>query len=222
MKKILEYLSEALISSNFHIFKFNMYNIEDGLELEDKLKSFLRSNRKRYSLTNKTECIEFFNAFYKEKGIRRNILKNFNVESPEKLAKLIIDNHDEMVNAGWKFDRLKNFDLTKLEQDYESWKAAGGQSGKDFDPNAKPSEDERIVVIYDVNNPKLPETTKEYTFKGKMGKDTAHEINMMKVDWKYMTGKKYYDARPILLTNYLKKSDDELKAVVFDVIGQDD
>ena len=41
---------------------------------------------------------------------------------------------------------------------------------------------------------------------------------MLKMDWCDKTGLKYYDARPILLSNYLKKSDAELakREIVFD------
>ena len=47
---------------------------------------------------------------------------------------------------------------------------------------------------------------------------------MLKVDWKYMTGLKYFDARPILLSNYLKKSDAELqkREITDDIIGKMD
>jgi len=41
-----------------------------------------------------------------------------------------------------------------------------------------------------------------YPFNGAIGKDTAHQLNMLKLDYHYTTGCPYYQARPILLSSW--------------------
>ena len=215
MKSLVEYINENLhINEALILFKPSAKTAKNAADIEDAMKGFLQNTNKRYSFENKSDLDQLFKDFCnfakKHYAIDNKVLKEFNVIEGKSIAKLITSNKEELEKAGWKFDAIKSFDETEQQKKYKAWKNSDDYvEGKKFVKrelkDADEEELERTLVVYDVNDPANNETTIEYDFYGKVGKDTSHQINMIKVDWKYSTGLKYYDARPILLSNYCKK-----------------
>ena len=84
------------------------------------------------------------------------------------------------------------------------------------DDDAKP----RSLVVYDRRN---PEDHKIYSFVGKRGKATDHQVNMLRVDFHYESGVKYYDCYTCLYDYYSNNVKNKAKMENFnDVIGIDD
>lgn len=224
MKSLVEYINENLyINEALILFKPSAKTAQDAAKIEDAIKSFINNSNKRYSFDNKTDLQQMFKDFCSKSKISTKLLKEFGVIDGKTIASLIIANKEKLEKDGWKFDCIKSFDETEQQKKYKAWKESDNYvKGEKFSKaDLKDADEEELVrtlVVYDVNNPGNEETTIKYDFYGKMGKDTMHQINMIKVDWKYGTGLKYYDARPILLSNYLKKSDAELAKheIVFD------
>lgn len=206
-----------------YIFSNHLPKAQDAANIEDAIKNFLNTTSKRYSFENKSDLDQLFKDFCKKSKIDNKLLKEFGIIDGKSIAKLITSHKEELEKDGWKFNAIKSFDETEQQKKYKAWKKSDDYvEGKKFNKadykDADEEELERTLVVYDANDPGNDETTIEYDFYGKVGKDTSHQINMIKVDWHYGTGLKYYDARPILLSNYLKKSDAELakREVVFD------
>ena len=228
MKSLVEYINESIvINEKLYFFKPNAKTFKSAADIEDAVKSFLNNATKRYSFENKSDLDQLFKDFCnfakKHYAIDNKVLKEFNVIDGKSIARLITSHKEELEKDGWKFDAIKSFDESEQQKKYKAWKNSDDYvEGKKFVKrelkDADEEELERTLVVYDSNDPGNDETTIEYDFYGKVGKDTSHQINMIKVDWHYETGLKYYDARPILLSNYLKKSDAELakREVVFD------
>lgn len=224
MKTLVEYINENLyINEALILFKPSAKTAQDAAKIEDAIKSFFNNSDKRYSFDNKTDLQQMFKDFCSKSKLSTKLLKEFGVIDGKSIARLITSHKEELEKDGWKFDAIKSFDETEQQKKYKAWKNSDDYvEGKKFVKrelkDADEEELERTLVVYDVNDPANDETTIEYDFYGKVGKDTSHQINMIKVDWHYETGLKYYDARPILLSNYLKKSDAELakREIVFD------
>lgn len=224
MKSLTEYINEnMMINEKLYFFKPSAQKAQDAANIEDAIKNFLNTTSKRYSFENKSDLDQLFKDFCKKSKIDNKLLKEFGIIDGKSIAKLITSHKEELEKDGWKFNAIKSFDETEQQKKYKAWKKSDDYvEGKKFNKanykDADEEELERTLVVYDANDPGNDETTIEYDFYGKVGKDTSHQINMIKVDWHYGTGLKYYDARPILLSNYLKKSDAELakREVVFD------
>lgn len=224
MKSLTEYINEnMMINEKLYFFKPSAQRAQDAANVEDAIKNFLNTTSKRYSFENKSDLDQLFKDFCKKSKIDNKLLKEFGIIDGKSIAKLITSHKEELEKDGWNFNAIKSFDETEQQKKYKAWKKSDDYvEGKKFNKadykDADEEELERTLVVYDANDPGNDETTIEYDFYGKVGKDTSHQINMIKVDWHYETGLKYYDARPILLSNYLKKSDAELakREVVFD------
>lgn len=230
MKSLKDYIYEALLESKgTMLFKMNAKNAQKAVKLQDNLRAFVKHAKSEYSLTNKSDLEKMFKDFIKYAKVDISTLKEFNITSGLDIANILIKNRENLEKDGWEFDKIKSFNETELEKQYKKWKNSsdyveGHKLNKKEAKELDEDELTRILVIYDANDPGNEETTIEYDFTGKRGKDTDHQVNMLKVDWKYMTGLKYFDARPILLSNYLKKSDAELqkREIIDDIIGKMD
>lgn len=225
MKTLVEYINENLqqINEALILFKPTGKNAQAAAKVEDSIKNFLATAKKRYSFNNKHEIELFFNDFVKSAKLDSTLLKEFGIVDAKSLAKLLINNKEALEKEKWNISVIKSFDESELKKEYKKWKESkdyveGKRLNKEQYKDADEEELERTMVVYYANDPGNPETTIEYNFYGKIGKDTMHQINMLKMDWHYETGLNYYDARPILLSGYLKKSDAELAKheVVFD------
>ena len=233
MKSLVEFINESLISEalTLYLFKPKAATAQIAANFEDALRNFLESSKKEYSFNNKADLESFFKDFrdYAKREVKDNDRKILGVTDAASLANLIITNVEKLKEAGWKINKIKSFNESEREKKYKAWKKSDKYvEGKKFNKKEaeEESEDElnRIMVVYYVNDPKDESTTLEYEFTGKVNKDNQEQISMIKMDWHYATGLGYYDARPILLSNYLKKTDAELeaKSAVDDIIGKFD
>lgn len=224
MKSLVEFINENLqqIDESLILFKPTAKNAQDAANVEDAIKNFLNTTKKRYSFNNKHELELFFNDFVKTTDAK--ILKEFGITDGKSLAKLLVDNHKKLEDDKWNLKAIKSFDESEMKKEYKKWKESkdyieGKQLNKEQYKDADEEQLKRTLVVYYANDPGNDETTIQYDdFEGKIGKDTSHQINMLKMDWHNQTGLNYYDARPILLSNYLKKSEAELakREVAFD------
>lgn len=229
MKSIANYINESLLTESVHILKLRAATAQRGVKIEDALKAFCKYSKTRYSFNNKQDLDKFFKAFCEYSKISNTDLKAFGITDGASIARLLINKKEDLEKEGWKFDAIKSFDETEMQKEYKAWKASDDYAeGKKFNRDDYKDADEetlvRTLVVYDVNDPGNPETTLQYDYEGKRNKDNEHQTNMRKMDWHYATNLKYYDARPILLSNYLKKSDEELakRDVMDDIIGKND
>lgn len=229
MKSLVQFVQESLITEALVLFKVNGRNHQLGAKIEDGLRNFLKFAKKSYSFNNKTDLEKFYKDFKEYAKLSISDLKEFAIVDAASLANLIINNHEKLQEAGWKLDKIKSFDESARQKEYKKWKASEDYvEGKAF--SRKDAEDEsedeleRTMVVYHCDDPGDESLVREYTFKGKVTKDNQRQISMIKMDWCYQTDNDYYDARPILLSNYLKKSDAELEArtAVDDIIGKFD
>lgn len=226
MKTLVEFINESLqqINESIILFNANAKNAKNAALVEDKIRSFLNTTEKRYSLNSKHETELLFNDFVKFAKLDSKLLKEFGITNDKSFAKLLINNKEKLEKEKWNLKAIKSFDESELKKEYKKWKESkdyveGKHLYKEEYKDADEEELVRSLVVYYVNDPGNPETTITYdNFVGKMGKNTSHQVNMLKMDWHEQTGLKYYDARPILLSNYLKKTDDELAKheIVFD------
>lgn len=189
-------------------------NIREAIRLQDAIKDFLSSTKSSYSLGSKIDIEKMFKEFNNKYKIEYYILKEFGIIGGRSMAELLLKSHQILVDENWNLSKIKDFDETKRQKQYKRWKESEDYvEGKHFG-ESNCGVEERIMIVYDVNDPLNRENIFEYTLKGKVGKKTMDQVSMFKTDWHYQTGIKYYDARPILLENYLKKSEEELKRVV--------
>lgn len=220
MKTIIDYINESLETLN--LLKPKAANAQEAFSLLDNIQSYLKSLKEVYSLTNKQDAIKLFNGLKKYRGIvillekDKRLLSKYGIDSGEKLVKFLYDNAETLLDEDGKYkwaDKVKSimqFNPSKLESDYKEWlksdKRVEGHKwdDDDYDPNTV----ERILVVYDRKDGRNPETTLEYPFKGMRGKETDHQVNMIRVDWCYKCGfklnQKYFDAYVKLKENYDK------------------
>lgn len=225
MKTLIEYIHEAFHSNDLVKLTMSKSNIELLNKIE---KSFNEINKtKTFSLGNKQDVKKLFKLFIEKMGYpkeldARQILKKYGVYDEQTFAKWLILNADFLKEHNYKIECIKDFNESELDKKYKTWKnSANYVEGKIFDKeNFEDDEEERTMVVYDVNDPANPDTTLEYSLVGKVGKDTQNQITMFKVDWHYQTGLKFFDARPILAQNYIKFGKDKLEKFIY--VSDDD
>lgn len=189
-----------------------------AIEMVDSLKNAfttLATNKAKYSLTNQTEAKKVFDKVVKslkfgDSNRNMQFMKKFGLYTPEKLAIFILSNPETLKSKRFNLDWVKNFDLSAAEQEYKKWKDSKDYvEGKLFDKREDDEEPEkRMLIVYDRHN---PEVHMQFDFIGKRGKQTDHQVNMMRVQFHYATDVKYYDCYPCLGSYYYSKSVEELK-----------
>ena len=206
-----------------HILKMNANNFVIGIKIEDSLRSFVRTSKKMYSFYNKTDLTNFFNDFVRYSAITINSLKEFNLVNEIALANIILDKKEVLEKEGWKFNCIKKTHTDLFKEELEKWIKQGkpiiGHTIKREDyKNIDYSDLKRELVIYNVDDPENPETTFSYPYYGARGGKSLngkghndHQEHLCAGDWAINTGLNYYNARGILLENYLKKTGIELK-----------
>lgn len=229
MKSLVEYIYEQLIteaSGELKPFKKTVQSIDVLKLLERGFNGLKNELKEPVSLGNKQDVKKLFVAFLKRCTLgseldARKKLREYGVYSDKDFAKWITLNA-EIFNKEFKnlSNLIKQFNETERERQYKAYKNSEDYvEGKKFDKEAYEEDDddeERVLVIYDCNDPANPDTTLEYPFKGKRGKDNEFQVTMCKVDWHYQTGLKFFDARPILAQNYIKMGKDQLKKYIID------
>ena len=204
-----------------HILKMNVANSAKGLKIEDALRSFVRNTKNKYNLSTKTGATNFYNDFIRYADISIEHLRTFNLNNAKHFANAIINKKADLENDGWKFNCIKTTSRDILLRELDELRKAGvnvdghkvnARNYKNIDYNSLTRE----LVIYNVDEPNNPETTIAYPFYGARGKHDGyggdHQEHVYAGHWAMQTGLDYYNARGILLENYLKKTDDELKA----------
>jgi hypothetical protein len=148
--------------------------------------------------------------FVKFSGLPSYIFKEFGLRNSDDIKNVLMQHAEVLKELGWSFNAIKTLNDSEREKEYRQWKrsadycAARQFRGKH---NCEEPEEElkRILVIYNADDPQNAETILEYDFVGKVGKDTEHQINMLKYDFSRLTGIDYFKANPCLLSNFLNK-----------------
>lgn len=206
MKDLIKFIKESL---QINEETLDIWNKKDpkALDILYGIKSFFNSLKGNiYSLDNKTEVKNLYNTFkgsdkhpsrylnYSYKMIV-DYLNKYNLGTPEKFRGFILSNHDNFVKNKIYIDWVKQWNETEAEKEYKKAKEKGEIPDSIEDDDAE----DRDLVIYDRWNPEIHSV---YSFTGKRGKSTDHQVNMIRMDFKYSEGVKYYDCYPILAKNY--------------------
>lgn len=233
MKDLSKFIKENLkrqksTTGNFHLFKVTASTAKYVSEVESKLRQFCEfgpSDRKKpYSFFNTDDMKVMFDHFAKFSAIPDHILREFGIRSSVDIASLLVSNITNLKLAGWNFSMISCLDTSKTEKEYLKWRKSDEYTaGQSFAENADAFDDKlvRTIVIYDANWPGNPDTTIKYPFIGNRNEESNHRINLMKMDWRYLTGLEYFDARVCFYTYYMNKSEDELKQVELDLDNSD-
>ena len=204
-------------SNSKFLFVITVENARRAIALQDNLKDFFSKSKTKWSLADRASIEKMYTKFVTGYNIPRSTLKEFEITSAQALANLLYKSHDILEHEGWDLQKIKEFSQSKRIRSYNKWRTSD-----QFIEGRKLRRDDidrdltRIMVIYHRHFPGNPDTTFEYELTGiTSDSDTITQVNMLKSDWSYQTGLSYFDANPILLENYLKKSDEDLKEVIF-------
>lgn len=193
---------------------------KEASEIRYKLKNYFVSLKgKKYSLCNQTELRKIFKDFintltFGNYTSNLTAVKKYGIATESGFAKFILDNHDNFIENKFYIDWVKQWDESEIEKEYKKWKESNKYVASISDEDAE----ERDLVIYDRWN---PEEHIVKPFRGKRGKSTDHEVNMIRMDFKHEFGVKYYDCYPILFKNY-EGHIEELKKRAEYQLGYDD
>lgn len=193
---------------------------KEASEIRYKLKNYFVSLKgKKYSLGNQTELRKIFKDFintltFGNYTSNLTAVKKYGIATESGFAKFILDNHDNFIENKFYIDWVKQWDESEIEKEYKKWKESSKYVASISDEDAE----ERDLVIYDRWN---PEEHIVKPFRGKRGKSTDHEVNMIRMDFKHEFGVKYYDCYPILFKNY-EGHIEELKKRAEYQLGYDD
>lgn len=214
MKNLSSYLSESKLST-------------DIIPVAN-FKHWLANFTKKYSvnsvsLRNKTESKRFFQNFQNEcieangETTANEAFSKTRTTTLSGFIKYIYENVEDLKKSRVNIEIFKDFCLSKNEQEYKKLKDENPDMFNTVsDDDAKP----RSLVVYDRRN---PEDHKIYSFVGKRGKATDHQVNMLRVDFHYESGVKYYDCYTCLYDYYSNNVKNKAKMENFnDVIGIDD
>ena len=100
MKSLVEFINENLqqIDESLILFKPTAKNAQDAANVEDAIKNFLNTTKKRYSFNNKHELELFFNDFVKTTDAK--ILKEFGITDGKSFPSPQPDASSCSANAG--------------------------------------------------------------------------------------------------------------------------
>lgn len=227
MKPIKQFILESTRSFN----EINIFKGVNGAIVSDELINILVGLKKKVNLSDRKSVKNLWEKFLGATRFGNETLRSIGLKTADNLRDALLLNADRIIEM-WPVaasSNIKDFNLNEYERKYRAWKKSADYvkgedfAGKDAFADASEEELERIMVVYDANDPGNPDTVKQFKFTGSINKDNQDIINMFKTDWKYETGLKYFDARPCRLSYYLAKSEEELqKTYDSDIIGLDD
>jgi hypothetical protein len=193
----------------------------------------VKNNRgkNRYSLSNLEDQKNLYklvcnvvinieaNVQGRKKTVKANIkeeLKNhYGVTDGYSFACFLLKNVNFFITNPNVVKTIKTFDLDRIGREYEIYsnnedieKFQPGElfNVKYFDPK-QDTPDNRTIVLYDCSDPKNKEKTYCFKIHGKQTEEyVEHFINMHKMTYQKITKIPYFDVRPILAVNYIKKS----------------
>jgi hypothetical protein len=220
MKNLNEYINEALMINEAQTDLWSL-PAKDKAEFITFLdKTFNELKQKGiFSLNNKTDIAKVYKEFQHQSGADNSTfmmdkIAKCGFKDAQSFAKFIINSHDELVKYKLNIDWVYQWNETEAEKKYKEWKNSADYSEEISDDEG----DERDLIIYDRWN---PAEHAKYSFKGKRGKSTDHQINMRKMQFSKDHGVKYYDCYPILASNYYGH-EEELKKRAEYQLGFDD
>lgn len=209
INSLLGYIYEAVVEKP-SIWKRTAKNAEETGKIQDKLQALFAAKRSsEISLENKQEYRKLFKEFVNSLSFGNytqnlEVLKKYGISDEEKFANFILSNKKEFEDHKFPIDWIKQFNPTKMEQEYKKAKDNGEIPDSISDEEAE----ERDLVIYYRWDPSI-HTVKP--FKGKRTKATRHDINMLCMDAKHeLNIDEYYDCYPILAKNFFGH-EEELK-----------
>ena len=220
MKTLLETLNTELYTVLLEELQSVWKKTRETVTIQDKIKNFCTSMKgQKISLDNKQELRKVFKEFiskftFGNDAQNRTVLKKYGLATEEGFRKFILGSHNELEENKCYIDWVKQWDETEAEKEYKKAKENGEIPSTVEDDDA----DDRDLVIYDRWD---PHTHAVYAFSGKRGKGTDHQVNLIRMDFKYEFGVKYYDCYPILAKNYYGH-EDELKKRAELQLGYDD
>lgn len=227
MKPIKQFILESTRSFN----EINIFKGVNGAIVSDEIINLLRNSSKKINLSDRKSVRNFWERLLGVTRFGNEALRSIGLRTADNLRDALLLNADKIIEM-WPeaaSSKIKDFNLSEHERKYRTWKKSADYvkgenfAGKDSFADASEDELERIMVVYDANDPGNPDTVKQFKLTGPINKDNQDLINMFKTEWKYETGLKYFDARPCRLSYYLSKSDAELqKTYDSDIIGLDD
>ena len=223
MKKLFEFIQESLQINEAIENVFNLKE-EESREVFNNIVTFCNSMKgQKVSLNDQTKLKTIFNQFISKSTWPKNMVyqvyRKYGLATVEGFRGFFLSNHDNLEKYKVYIDWIKQFDLSEIEKQYQSYK-----NSKDYVQGIKwedtnPEEvEERDLVVYDRWNPDVFEV---FPFKGKRSKDTEKQVNMFRMDFHYDYDVKYYDCYPILAKNYFGR-EEELKKRAELQLGYDD
>lgn len=218
MKNITDYIIESLVVESKDVWSLSGKEKAEMITILDKTFNKLSKDR-IFSLMNKTDRAKIYQVLKEQSGAEHsqfmmNKIASYGFKDPDSFAKFIINNYDQFIKNKFKIDWVLQWNETEAEKKYNEWKKS-----KDYVESVDDKDcEERDLVIYDRWNPEVHAT---YPFKGKRGKSTDHQINMLRLDFHYDFDVKYYDCYSILAKNYFGH-EEELKKRAEYQLGFDD
>lgn len=218
MKSLSEYLilEMALLTQAEMKQVFGTVSAQMAKNFIPYFERFLGKINKEYSISNKTDRGYLWNIFKSAVNglVKDEDLKKYHCDSVDNLAR-ILGNNVELINKKIGKEYIKTNE-TKTEREFKKWKDTDSYVPlEDYDKNDPYADDEelgRAWCIYYAYDPGDTELVKVFRINGKStDPNVIHEINMHKVDWKYETGLKYFDANPCLVEHYRSTDKESLK-----------
>lgn len=218
MKSLNQFINESIITEAIK----DIWSLDSELKAEIISilnKTFSELKNGIYSLDNKEDCKKIWSVLQEKSGAKlsnfvKDKLASYGLKDPQSFRNFILSNHDKFVKYKFNIDWVLQWNETEAEKKYKEWK-----DSKDYvEAVDDESADERDLVIYDRWNPEIHAS---YPFKGKRGKGTDHQVNMIRLEFHYDFDVKYYDCYPILAKNYYGH-EDELKKRAELQLGYDD
>lgn len=219
MKTLNQFIKESLICEAKNIWSLGSKEKAEMVKILDETFSELK-NERIFSLDNQEDCKKIYNTFKEHCKLLgtptmvSDKLASYGIKDYESFRKFILGNHDQFVKYHFNIDWVLQWNETEAEKKYKEWKASKDYVEEIDDESAE----ERDLIIYDRWN---PETHAPYPFKGKRGKGTDHQVNMLRLEFHYDYDVKYYDCYPILAKNYYGH-EEELKKRAELQLGYDD
>lgn len=221
MKSLNEYiiLEMSSITKDDLVSLFGKATLQT-VQFSDQFIKFLYKIKKEYSITNKTDRGYLWNMFSDTTGkmVKKEDLEKYKCDNPENLARLLGNNID-IINKILGKEYIKT-NLSKTEKEFKQWKDTDEYVPlEDYDKDNPYEDDEelgRAWCIYYANDPGDTELVKVFRINGKLtDPNVVHEINMHRVDWKYETGLKYFDANPCLVKHYRDTDKESLRREIY-------
>lgn len=170
MKPIKQFILESTRSFN----EINIFKGVNGAIVSDEIINLLRNSSKKINLSDRKSVRNFWERLLGVTRFGNETLRSIGLRTADNLRDALLLNADKIIEM-WPeaaSSKIKDFNLSEHERKYRTWKkSADYVKGEDFagkDSFADASEDEleRIMVVYDANDPGNTDTVKQFKLKG--------------------------------------------------------